>query len=144
MRIYIVVKKVCKKYLFKNIIEVISLIYIGKEFQSFAPVYLNIAWPILHFTSGRCSPVLSRSSLFRRVLLKVKIPNSCRGQPKLFKILKIIINLKNRLLLYRDKDTRMWLPLIQAHVAQCLEFIVSQCSSKGNELYNIQSLSHCM
>ena len=34
----------------KIFIEVISLIYIGKEFQSFAPAYLNVVWPILLFT----------------------------------------------------------------------------------------------
>ena len=34
----------------KIFIEVISLIYIGKEFQSFAPAYLNVVWPILLLT----------------------------------------------------------------------------------------------
>ena len=67
-----------------------------------------------HFTfyfTYRCSLVLSRSSLFRRVFLHVKIPITLTlkipitvtGQFKLFKILNIIINLKNRLLLYREK-----------------------------------------
>ena len=53
---------------------------------------------------GDAALFFSWSSLFRRVLLNSKIPKSCLGQFKWLKILKIIINLKNRLLLYRDKS----------------------------------------
>ena len=73
-------------------------IWTGREFQSFAPAYANIVCPILVLTFGKSNNVSSRSSRLLTLRRNLKIPNSCSGQSKLFKIVKINTNLKNLLL----------------------------------------------
>ena len=81
-------------------IDVISLNFEGKQFQSFAPAYLNMDCPIALLNVGRSSNVLSRKSLSCILRLNLKISLDWSGQSKLFNILKILINRKKRRLLF--------------------------------------------
>ena len=78
----------------KLMIDVISLNFEGKEFQSFAPAWIAL------LTFGRSSNVLSRKSLSCILRLNLKISLDWSGQSKLCNIFKIHINRKKRRLLF--------------------------------------------
>ena len=97
-------RRFLKSVCLKMAIVLSCRIWTGRESQSFAPAYTNIVCPILVLTFGKSNNVSSRSSRLLTLRRNLKIPNSCSGQSKLFKILKISANLKNHLLLSKVKS----------------------------------------
>ena len=75
----IVVVTIYKRYLnnvcLKIVIVLSCRIWLGREFQSFAPAYANIVCPILVLAFGKSNKVSSRSSLFLTLLRNLKTLN---------------------------------------------------------------------